>query len=396
MVHKSVMRILLVTSRYLPHRGGLETVVSHIAQEFQQRGHEVLIIASRYPRSLPEYEVINGIRVRRLQFLYPQMRFLRTRRIDLFLGGFWFVVHTSWRLHKVIRRFKPDVVNLHYLGSTGLFLWLQHLWSEFLWVISLHGGDVDGEPHRSRFKAWLFRASLSRADMVTVCSNHLADQVRQLAEVIEDKTHVIHNGVEWKRFIQAQPYRHERSYIAAVGQLVEHKGFDLLIEAFAEVEKHFPDVDVLIAGEGEHKRKLKTLIHARGLEDRIHLLGRIDEGEVASLMNGSLFVAMPSRREPFGIVALEGMAAARHVLTTPVGGIPEFLSQDVNWMVEPRLEPWIRALSECLVLTYQENNVEVPSNQIRAKNLSWKVVASEYLSTYHDTLSRVVGTTDGS
>jgi glycogen synthase len=376
------MRILLVTSRYLPHRGGLETVVSHVAQQYRRMGHEVLIVTSRYPRSLPNSEIIAGLPVERLMFLFPKLRFLRERRFDLFLAGLWYSWYTLWRLQRIIRRFGPDIVNLHYLGDPGLFLWLLHRWSNFPWVISLHGGDVDGEPHRSRFKVWLFRAAIRRADVVTACSRNLADQACQLAGAAKNKMQVIHNGVDWMRFGTAQPYAYERPYVVAVGQLVAHKGFDLLIRAFAKIAGHFAEVDLLIAGDGDYEKKLKELIQTHRLMDRVCLLGRVDEDMVASLMVGSLFVAMPSRREPFGIVALEGMAAARRVLATPVGGIPEFLPLETNRMVEPVLDRWIEALDDWLTLTYGEGKVEVPDNRLQAQGFTWKRVASQYLEVY--------------
>ncbi len=71
------MRILMVSARYLPHRGGSESVVQHLAREFVRRGHRVQIITNRYPRSLPPVETIGGVKVKRLQFLLPEMAYLK-------------------------------------------------------------------------------------------------------------------------------------------------------------------------------------------------------------------------------------------------------------------------------------------------------------------------------
>jgi glycosyltransferase involved in cell wall biosynthesis len=193
---------------------------------------------------------------------------------------------------------------------------------------------------------------------------------------------VIHNSVDCGVFAAARPYPHERAYVAAVGQLVAHKGFDLLIEAFAKVDARFPDVDLLIAGDGDYDEELTRLIQAHGLKDRVHLLGRVDKETVASLFVGSLFVAVPSRREPFGIVALEGMAAARRVLATPVGGIPEFLPTDVNRMVEPDLDRWVGALEDWLAIPRDKDVANVPSNRVQAERFASNSVASEYMKTY--------------
>jgi len=69
----------------------------------------------------------------------------------------------------------------------------------------------------------------------------------------------------------------------------------------------------------------------------VQLPGKVDEATVAALMAGCLFIAMPSRRESFGMVALEGMAAGKPVLATPTGGLPEFLPAPPNRLVVPEV-----------------------------------------------------------
>lgn len=379
------MKILLVTSRYLPHHGGLATVVHHLAQEFRHSGHDVLIVANRYPRSLPVNETIGGVRVKRLLFLYPQSRFLRQRRFDLLLASPWYFWRTTCQLARVIRDHRPDVVNLHYLASPGLFLWLLQPWLRYPWVVSLHGGDVHGEPYHGDFNDWLFRAAVISADAITACSRRLADEAAQLAPIPPGRLHVIHNGVDCQRFARAAPFAHPRPYIAAVAQLVPHKGFDLLIHAFGDIACKFPDVDLLIAGDGACRGDLVTLISKRELTERVRLLGSVDENTVASLMTGCLFAAVPSRREAFGIVALEAMAAGRRVLATPVGGIPEFLPPGINWMVAPERAAWAGALSDWLSLDH--SRLDGTANQARAQQLGWDQVAAQYLLAYSAAIS---------
>jgi len=374
------VKILLVTSRYLPHHGGLPTVVHHLAQEFRHSGHDVLVVASRYPRSLPSNETIGGVRVKRLLFLYPQSRFLRQRRFDLLLASLWYAWWTTCQLAQVIRAYRPDVVNLHYLASPGPFLWLLQPWLLFPWVVSLHGGDVRGEPYHSRFNSWLFQAGVSRADAITACSRRLADEATELAPIPPRRLHVIHNGVDHQRFASAAPYAHPKPYIVAVGQLVAHKGFDLLANAFGDIASRFPDVDLLIAGDGTCRGELAELISKRGLTERVRLLGRVNECTVASLMTGSLFAAVPSRREAFGIVALEAMAAGKRVLATPVGGIPEFVSPGINRMVVPERAAWAGALADWLSL--DRSRLDGTANQAQAQHLSWGKVAARYQQVY--------------
>ena len=192
---------------------------------------------------------------------------------------------------------------------------------------------------------------------------------------------VIHNGVDWQLFRSTAPYEHPKPYIAAVGQLVPHKGFDLLVNAFGDVAERFPNVDLLIAGDGESRAELMALARRRNVVNRVRFLGIVDEWVVAALMAGSRFVAVPSRREPFGIVALEGMAAGKPVIATPVGGIPEFVKPPCNRLVEPNLGAWSEALLEWLTLD-SAGQLKGCDNAARARQYGWNHVAERYLAAY--------------
>lgn len=379
------MRILLISSRYLPHRGGLESVVHHLAHEFIKHGHVIQMVANRYPRSLPASEVIDGISVKRLNFILPDIGYLKRFRFDLWLAGMWFHFFTPFRLRSILRDFQPDLVNNHYLNEvaevTGLSL------SRVPWVVSLHGGDVDGEPLMSASKRACFQNVTRRAGALTTCSGSLARQAEVLEPSLVGRVETIHNGVDVEKFSNAKPPQNHPPYIFAVGQLVLHKGFDLLISAFASLAEKYPKVELWIAGEGPHRPVLEALIQD-DLASRVRLLGRVDEDAVASLMAGALFIAMPSRREPFGIVALEGMAAGKCVLSTPVGGIPEFLPCPPNRLVEPEQTAWVDALDEWLALALS-GRLNSEANAVTARKFDWSVTAEHYLQIYKQALAHV-------
>ena len=268
---------------------------------------------------------------------------------------------------------------IYYLGSPSLFLWLLHHLRHFRLVVSLHGGDVDGEPYRNRFNHWLFRAVLARAYRVTACSQALLDQALTLAPEIASKVKVIHNGVDVGLFATAPPYQHLRPYLLAVGQLEWHKGFDLLISAFAHVAKEFQTIDLLIVGEGSEHLALQAQIQAEGLGKQVHLLGAMGREQVASLMRSCMAMVIPSRREPFGIVALEARAAGKPIIATRVGGLPEALQGSSAMLVEHddvlELQHALR-----LLLSGDEATLQVVSQL--PKEFEWCKVSKTYLEVY--------------
>jgi len=375
------MKILFVTSRYYPHHGGLETVVREIASKMASMGHRVEVVTNRYPRTLTHKDHVDGIKVTRFFFLFPRRRYLQEKRLDLWLAGAFFFPVTLVRLFLLIKKFKPEIINLHYLGDPALFLLIARKMLRFHFIVSLHGGDVDGEPYRSRFNLWLFRKVLKDADAVTTCSKVLLDQAVELAPEIKFKIKVVHNGVNVELFANATPYSHPKPYLLAVGQLERHKGFDLLIDAFSQMQDEKIGFDLLIAGDGSMRRELEDQIRKNDLGDRVHLLGGVSQQKVASLMRGSRGVVIPSRREPFGIVALEARAANKPIVASNVGGLPEALRGSNAVLIEPENG---NALMQALMDVVNRKNGSHLDPGISA--LGWHAVSEYYQQIYASVL----------
>jgi glycosyltransferase involved in cell wall biosynthesis len=380
----------MTSARYRPHRGGLESVVYHVSEELQRQGHCVCIVANRFPRALPAHEIINWIPVTRMHFLQPDWTFFGQSCFDLFLAGIFFLHWTAYCLKKLIREFQPDVIISHYLSDHAEFVgrYLLKNSASIRWVISLHGGDVDRESFPEKTNGERFNRLSRQANGLTAYSGDLAVQAQVLEPSLKREIEVIHNGVDAGRFANAKPYLNDCPYILAVGQLVSHKGFDLLIKAFAQVTEKYPRVRLWIAGEGVQRNELEMLISQNQLVDRVQLFGKVDEAMVESLMAGCLFIAMPSRREPFGIVALEGMAAGKLVLTASVGGLLEFIPSPPNRFIRLDVFAWAQALDEWLVLA-MSGQLKSDVNVYEARKRDWSLVASHYLQVYEQVLHHV-------
>ena len=387
------MRVLLIPSSYPPRLGGVETVAHSLAKELMRRGHEIRVVTNRYPRSLPASEVIDSVSVQRWLFLKPQFRTLR-RRPDLFLASFYFCPHTLIGLARLVRIFRPDVINVHFPDSQIPFVLSLRKHFSFRLVVSLHGHEIErwfddvgrkqtedssvlgrGELLQLR----RLRSILHNATAVTACSQHLLDRAMQLEPSLAGKSFVVYNGVEMDRFRDKTPYPHPRPYVFAYGRLIHKKGFDLLLHAFGEVAPSHQGVDLIIAGDGEDQAALRQLGSQLGLNGRVKFYGRATPEEVVRLLNGAQLVVVPSRAEPFGIAALEALAAGRPLLATRVGGIPEILStyqvpQAV--LVEPDASQVARGLRQLLDLSCSAGDAKDRTPCPEA--LSWAAVFNRY------------------
>jgi glycosyltransferase involved in cell wall biosynthesis len=377
------MNIVLVASRYLPNRGGLESVVHELAGNLRLKGHSVSVVTNRYPHKLAVREIIDGVSVARLHFLFPRSSYVKTRNWRLLLASIAYFPISLIRLWWLLVDQEPDVVNLHYVGSPALFLWLLHRVRRFCFVVSLHGGDVDAEPFQNRLNRWLFGAVLERASRVTVCSQFLLDKAVALAPHVKAKSTVIHNGVDVKLFSSAPPFAHTAPYIFFVGQLEVHKGVDVLLAAFAGISLNHPDVDLIVAGNGSKKASLQEQALRLRIGTRVHFKGACTRETIASLMRGSLGVVIPSRREPFGIVALEALAARAPIIASKVGGLPEALDGfNPVWVTPGDERDLERALEDLIDCGGELRKTQDQGCGFGVQGLDWKVSSERFLDVY--------------
>ena len=101
--------------------------------------------------------------------------------------------------------------------------------------------------------------------------------------------------------------------LLCVGRVTEQKGFDTAIAAMPRVREAFPDAELMIAGDGDARRSLVELARRLNVSDCVHMAGWVPPEDVPGLIDRATLVLMPSRWEPFGLVALQAAAAQPRV-----------------------------------------------------------------------------------
>ncbi len=165
------------------------------------------------------------------------------------------------------------------------------------------------------------------------CSHHMASEVREFLHASPDKIDVVPNGVnpycdrQWVQTELAECRAHfapaDRQIVFTVGRLVHEKGFHVLIEAIPRIVSEFPDTQFVIAGRGSEAAHLDKQANRIGVEDYVCLPGFISDEERDCLYLTAACAVFPSLYEPFGIVALEAMAAGCPIVVTHIGGLRE-------------------------------------------------------------------------
>lgn len=377
----------MMPASYLPVVGGLQTVTHALARGLQTHGQAVQVVTNRYPRSLPPHEMIDRVSVRRLHFLKATIEDVRRKRLDLFFASLYCSPAANNTLERLMQSFRPDVVNVHYPDGQIPFVLRLRERFDFRLVVSLHGYDVERFMNSSTGNGAAqrgfdsFITLLKQADCVTACSQYLLDNIVKLESSVSRKASVIHNGIDPRRFQTKSKYSHPRPFVLAFGRLTHAKGFDLLLEAFGRIASTAGEPDLLIAGDGELRKCLEHQVERLNLHGRVHFVGSQAPDQIVELLNASLFVVVPSRVEAFGIAALEGMAAGKPVLATRVGGLPEFLPESGNKIVEPSVEGLTAGMNEWLSCREGLSARGLINRKIAA-NYKWARTVELYLQEY--------------
>jgi glycosyltransferase involved in cell wall biosynthesis len=168
---------------------------------------------------------------------------------------------------------------------------------------------------------------------VIACSEYMAGEISEYFQCPRDKIDVIPNGVETTRFdqLEGKDLAHFRTQYAvpseeivfSVGRVVYEKGLQVLVRALPLVLIRQPSARVVVAGKGPELDSLRSLALGLGVGEKVLFTGFISDEDRDRLFKVADCAVFPSLYEPFGIVALEAMAAKCPVVVSEVGGLIE-------------------------------------------------------------------------
>ncbi len=243
---------------------------------------------------------------------------------------------------------------------------------------------------------WLLTYDARR---VLCCSDAMASEVGTTLRVPADKLRVVPNGVDPDRVACADSPGELREFrrrwvgdgeriVLFVGRLVREKGVEVLVDSMPEVLAAHPDAKFVVAGGGPHEH-LWAKAAGRGLGHKIVFGGFVSERDLPRLYAVADVAVYPSLYEPFGIVALEAMAAGVPVVTSDIGGFREVVRHRVTG-----IHTWANnahSLAWGLNLVLSDGKLAARLRQAGRREVrrkyGWAGIAQQVLSVYSDVLS---------
>jgi glycosyltransferase involved in cell wall biosynthesis len=252
-------------------------------------------------------------------------------------------------LGAILRRIPFDVLHAHLPHGEVYGELALRAFPQKTLVISRHNDD--------RFRRWLplrwvFSPSLRRAGRIIAISQAVRKFLEQVEGAAAEKVVVIPYGLDAEAFGRsARPGALRREIGASsepivgfMGRLTRQKGVDVLLRAFAQVERRHPAARLILAGDGPDRGALENLARSLGLRRATFLGWRSD---AADILAGADVLAMPSRWEGFGLVALEAMALGKPVVASRVSALPEIVVPEETGLLVTPGDPG--ALAEALL-----------------------------------------------
>lgn len=312
------MRVALVTSRYPPNTGGVETHVAELASGLTDQGHEVLVVSADADTTtggddrVAIRETRDSVTVRRVRSYGPDDAF-----------------HAAPGVYRAVRRLESDVIHAHNYHSFPMAL--AALAADPPLVCTPHYHGESTSPVRDRL-LWLYRPlgrhALRRAARVLAVSEWERDGLR--ADLGVDAT-VVPNGIDVERFQSATPVEREHPYLLTVGRLVEYKSVQHVIAALPDL----PEYDFCVVGSGPYRDELETTADRHGVANRVEFLGYVPDEDLPSWYAGAdVFVSMSSI-EAYGITVGEALAAGTPAVVRPAKALRDWADREDCVAVDP-------------------------------------------------------------
>ncbi|EIW55542.1 glycosyltransferase family 4 protein [Trametes versicolor FP-101664 SS1] len=233
----------------------------------------------------------------------------------------------------------------------------------------------------------LLEGALRNVD-AAICVSHTGRENTVLrSRLPPEHVYVIPNAIIADQFKPASsPPSTDPITIVVISRMAYRKGVDLLVATAPRICALFPNVRLLIGGDGPKMIDLLQMREKYLLQDRIEMLGMVRQNDVRDvLVRGSIFMTT-SLTESFGIATLEAACAGLYVVSTRVGGLPEILPEDVISFANPDEDDVVRAMSEAIALVAAGKHDRFRA-QAWMKGYDWKEITQRTETVYDSVLS---------
>jgi phosphatidyl-myo-inositol alpha-mannosyltransferase len=371
------MKIGLVCPYDLFRGGGVQEHVLAQADELKRRGHDVKILT-------PKVFGFNGNKPKDIIFVGNSAKV----RTPIKTSHEWGVTLKRDHVAEILAAEKFDLIHIHepevpILGAQIVSVATCPI------VATFHALMPD------TFAGWTvetIRVAYSKTiyDHLTAITSVTNDAASFVRERTGRDVAIIPNGIDLKKFNTTKPKTRRvksaklpKKTILYVGRLEKRKGVRYLIKAYEKLVQTHPDIQLVIAGDGEEREKLEDIVKFRDIPG-VKFLGFVDEKKKIDLLrNADLFCAPALYGESFGIVLLEALAVGVVIVAGNNPGYSSVLvEQGSSSLVDPKDTPRMAHRLETMLFDEQQRTDWLNWAKDYVKQFDYKNVVDEYVKLY--------------
>ena len=337
------MKILISSHAFAPSIGGIETVSGLLAAEFVHLGHEVTVVTQTPGQAVETLP-------------YPVIR-------QPSAGQLWRVI--KW-------------CDIFWHSNLSL----RTIWPAFFLrkpIVITHHGSYCRPPSGFDLIQRIKHGIVERTTSVAIS--------RAVAACFKTDSLIIHSPYDARQFVSPISGSKRSGDLIFLGRLVSEKGVDVLLEALAYLKSHDLRPRLTIVGSGPEQRTMQHTTTQLGLDDQVSFAGPKGGAELVALLQDHKILVIPSRYdEPFGIVALEGIACGCAVVGSDGGGLPEAIGPCGATFPNGDVEALGQLLEK--LLSSPDERQRLAANAPRhLEKFSSSAVASQYLALFRAKLA---------
>ncbi|MGJ8744742.1 glycosyltransferase [Polaribacter sp.] len=395
-----------------PDTGGQVVYVLELADRFSRLGKRVDLVTRQFEEQ-PEYDVVDdNFSVWRIPF--GGKKFIRKEDMHDHLKKF--VTNTLAAIKKANKKY--DVVYSHYWDAG----WAGQKIAEELGVCHVHtphslgywkqhtmGSDMD---EKEMEKTYRFKERIRKEYFVYQMCNYViattlpqVDLLVQQYDVLARNCSMIPPGIDENRFYPVPSKENDKirlkydikpTDILALGRMAHNKGYDLLLHALPTVFELCPEARLIaaIGGDSQQDRdgieKLKELATELGVIDKIMWKNYIADEDLANVYRSASIFVMPSRYEPFGMVAIEAMACGTPSVITVHGGLCDLIDFGNQALFADPHRPKEFGAMMAMPLLYPNlrNEMSVEGARFARRNFGWTGIAKRMLTVFNSSINQ--------
>jgi glycosyltransferase involved in cell wall biosynthesis len=266
------------------------------------------------------------------------------------------------RMVQIVRVEKPDVVHTHMAKAGTIGRLAARICGVPLVVHTYHGHVFHGyfSPLKTGVIRTIERALGMATNRIVVLGDGQRNEIASFGVAPRDKLVPIRLGLELSEFLEAERTRGELRrelgigadvpLVGIIARLAPIKAHETFFSAAVRVREKRPEAQFLVVGDGERRHELEALVEELGLAASVRFLGwRRDVVRVYADLD---VVALTSRNEGSPVTLIEALAAARPVVSTAVGGVPEVVLHGETGLTVPPSDP--AAFADAVVRLLQD------------------------------------------